>query len=174
MHSEFASSYCKLDEISLFSACDSLQSKPLSPELNRKDPSTDDSLFQGFPFACNSPARKPNNLNELFLEPDSQITQETPDLPHNLDQARPKVLGFLENEQIIKSQTETKLDSKDISEESLPSTREVKRGLSKLNELTFDYLNSGKVFDPKHLPIEDKGKVYYYQDDPVLYKRVKK
>ena len=51
---------------------------------------------------------------------------------------------------------------------------EIQKALKNPNNLTFEYLNSYKVYDPKHLPIEDKGKVYYYQDNPCIYKKIKK
>jgi hypothetical protein len=91
--------------------------------------------------------------------------------PENLEQELPPQSVFRKE---FVSQTETKLDSQDPSEQSLKTESLVQEALKGGNQFSFEYLNSGKTFDPKHLPIEDKGKVYYYQDDPVLYKKIKK
>ena len=74
----------------------------------------------------------------------------------------------------MQSQTVTKMDSQDISLKSNKTEHAVREALSQPNVLNFEYLTSSKVYNPKHLPIEDKGKVYYYQDDPLLYKKIKK
>ena len=74
----------------------------------------------------------------------------------------------------MQSQTVTKMDSRDISLKSNKTEHAVREALSQPNVLNFEYLTSSKVYNPKHLPIEDKGKVYYYQDDPLLYKKIKK
>ena len=71
----------------------------------------------------------------------------------------------------LDSQTNTKVESQEIS---IESNCEIQNALADINVINFEYLTSSKVYDPKHLPIEDKGKVYYYQDDPLMYKKIKK
>lgn len=56
----------------------------------------------------------------------------------------------------------------------ISNQKEIYQCLQPNNKLTFEYLNSSKIYDPKHLPIEDKGIVYYFQDDPTLYRKIKK
>lgn len=162
MQTEFTSSYCNLDEISLFSASDALPADPVPAFAS--NPSTDHSFHSLFNQPLSIQAPSPG-LSELFIDPydedkPSQTMSET-----NQDESPDR----LEPE---KSQTETKVDSRQAGEEA-PETQ-VRQALHKGNVLNYAYLTSDKVYDPKHLPIEDKGQTFYYQDDPALYRKIKK
>ena len=65
-------------------------------------------------------------------------------------------------------------DSSILKHEENVDFKKINNCLKTNKSINFEYLNSEKVFDPKHLPIEDKGMIYYYQDDPILYKKIKK
>ena len=71
------------------------------------------------------------------------------------------------------SYSNTRDDSQENSKDIIKDSQ-VKACLDGDQGVCFEYLQSTKVFDPKHLPFEDNGIMYYFQDDPVLYKKMKK
>jgi len=105
-------------------------------------------------------------LSELFIEPKTKEIFQ-PEIQKEINYFQEK------NYEKDNSQTNTKLDSQEFSQKSSENLN-IQKALMHGNNLTFDYLNSNRVYDPKKLHIEDKGKVYYYQDDPTLYKKIKK
>lgn len=87
--------------------------------------------------------------------------------------------SFLEstqNNSNFKEIQSTKYSNSDNSKDSnsIENVQPVYDCLKNNEKVNFNYLISEKTFDPKHLPIEDKGTIYYYQDDPILYKKIKK
>lgn len=167
MQSEFTSSYRNLDEISLFSVSESFQSNSRFEKLTFADNSNEDCLSNLFSFN-HSVSQKKSGLSELFIDPPTRDSIQ-PELQKEMNYFHE--VGEFSQKEI--SQTNTKLHSQETSQKSSEDLN-IQKALRHGNNLSFDYLNSKKIYDPKRLPIEDKGKMYYYQDDPALYKKIKK
>lgn len=160
MQTEFTSSYCNLDELSLFSGSDAFPSDPFPPLTSEL--STDNSLSNTLDQNM-SIHKSSRGLSELFIE---HFEDEKP--AHATNEFNWPTLSDQEKQ----SESQTNVESQQESPESTET--QVKKALHEGNELNFAYLMSEKVYDPKRLPIEDKGRTYYYQDDPALYRKIKK
>lgn len=96
----------------------------------------------------------------------------------------PNTLKTMEFREIHKNKREIEVKNSEVYSEKTfkgdSNTRCQTESQSKVNRcleegvISYEYLRSDKIYDPKHPPIIDKGVTYFYQDDQALYRKIKK